>query len=169
MSYIFNVGLNRAGTSSLNDALNDLGISALHHRHDGKRLPDIVKKNKKEGRNLFHGLTEKYQAFTDFSGWNYYKTLDVQYPGSKFIFTYRYLKEWLESLSRHNKKHGGKIDIKKWTYLYNTKVPEIVDYFFYKDNFLLIDITRGEGWEKLCPFFNKPIPKIPFPHKNKSK
>jgi 3'(2'), 5'-bisphosphate nucleotidase len=31
---------------------------------------------------------------------------------------------------------------------------------------LVLDITAGEGWEKLCPFLGKPIPDIPFPKAN---
>ena len=30
-----------------------------------------------------------------------------------------------------------------------------------------MDITKGDGWEKLCQFLDKPIPKnIPFPSNN---
>ena len=34
------------------------------------------------------------------------------------------------------------------------------------DQLIEIDITRGEGWEKLCPFLSMPIPGTPFPHAN---
>jgi len=167
MSYVFNIGLNRAGTSSLNDALNILGIPSLHHRYKGKRLPEIIRHNKKKGRSLFHGINE-YTAFTDFAGWNHYATLDRQYPNSKFIFTYRHLDEWLTSLERHNYKHGGSINVQKWKDRYNRVIPGIMKYFENRDDFLLINIPRSEGWEKLCPFFDKQIPQIHFPHKNKS-
>jgi 3'(2'), 5'-bisphosphate nucleotidase len=42
-----------------------------------------------------------------------------------------------------------------------------MDYF--KDrpqDLLVIDVTAGEGWEKLCPFLGKPTPDIPFPKAN---
>ena len=32
----------------------------------------------------------------------------------------------------------------------------------------MIDLTRGEGWEVLCPFLEKEIPRESFPHRNKS-
>jgi hypothetical protein len=34
---------------------------------------------------------------------------------------------------------------------------------------LVVDITAGEGWEKLCPFLGVPIPDRPFPHANPSR
>ena len=37
-----------------------------------------------------------------------------------------------------------------------------------KFSFLNIKLVEGEGWEKLCPFLNKAIPSIRFPHANKA-
>jgi len=37
-----------------------------------------------------------------------------------------------------------------------------------EDKLLILDICGGEGWEKLCPFLGKEIPKWPFPHKHKT-
>jgi hypothetical protein len=28
---------------------------------------------------------------------------------------------------------------------------------------LVLDICAGEGWEKLCPFLGRPVPRQPFP------
>ena len=33
---------------------------------------------------------------------------------------------------------------------------------------LVMDITRGDGWEKLCPFLGVCVPPVPFPHAHKS-
>jgi hypothetical protein len=44
---------------------------------------------------------------------------------------------------------------------------EIIDYFKFDNTKLLVmDIIKGDGWEKLCKFLDKPIPNRPFPHKN---
>ena len=32
------------------------------------------------------------------------------------------------------------------------------------DNLLIMDITAGQGWEKLCPFLGVDIPDTPFPN-----
>lgn len=36
------------------------------------------------------------------------------------------------------------------------------------ERLLVMDITAGDGWEKLCTFLGKPIPDAPFPFKNKA-
>jgi hypothetical protein len=36
------------------------------------------------------------------------------------------------------------------------------------ERLLVMDITAGEGWEKLCPFLGVPIPSEPFPVANKT-
>jgi hypothetical protein len=49
------------------------------------------------------------------------------------------------------------------------KYGEIKEYFKDRpDDLLVMNICAGEGWEILCPFLDCGIPKIPFPHKNKS-
>src|SRR5206468_7692898 len=41
---------------------------------------------------------------------------------------------------------------------------EVIEYFNDRGNDLLIlNITGGEGWEKLCPFLGKPVPRVRFP------
>ena len=64
---IFNIGLNRAGTTSLTEALCLLGIRAVHHKHEGVRLYDIMRANVQARRPLLHGL-DMYDAFSDFAG-----------------------------------------------------------------------------------------------------
>jgi len=36
-----------------------------------------------------------------------------------------------------------------------------------KDQLLVMDIAAGDGWEKLCPFLEQPVPDCPFPHGHK--
>jgi hypothetical protein len=31
---------------------------------------------------------------------------------------------------------------------------------------LVMDVTAGEGWDRLCPFLGVPVPATPFPHAN---
>jgi Sulfotransferase domain len=35
------------------------------------------------------------------------------------------------------------------------------------ERLLLMDVTEGDGWEKLCPFLGAPVLPTPFPHHNK--
>lgn len=37
------------------------------------------------------------------------------------------------------------------------------------ERLLVMNISAGDGWDKLCPFVGRPIPNSPFPHDHKSK
>jgi hypothetical protein len=50
---VFNIGLNRAGTTSLSAALDLLGVRTIHYRHKDTRLFDHMRANQKQGRPLF--------------------------------------------------------------------------------------------------------------------
>ena len=47
---------------------------------------------------------------------------------------------------------------------YNNEVRE---YFGTRDDFLELNVCGSEGWKKLCPFLDVPIPDVPFPHRNR--
>ena len=47
---------------------------------------------------------------------------------------------------------------------------EVIRYFKYRPGDLLIlDLAKGDGWEKLFPFLGADIPNSAFPHANKAK
>ena len=58
---IFNVGLNRAGTGSLTQALRILGFRAVHFECDGRRVYDIVQENVHMDRKLLSGLDTRFE------------------------------------------------------------------------------------------------------------
>ncbi len=48
-----------------------------------------------------------------------------------------------------------------------TKYDKIKNYFKDRpDDLLVMNICDGDGWEVLCPFLDKPIPAVSFPHLN---
>ena len=56
---------------------------------------------------------------------------------------------------------------------YDSHVHSVITYFTkrYSDpsaKLLSMNITGGEGWERLCPFLGKDDPNVPFPHLHKS-
>ncbi len=87
---IFNIGLPRTGTTSLNRALNDLGFRSIHN-------PKHFRKQAMEGR--YHFDNDDWQALTNF-GEHFYPQLDQTYPNSKFILTVRDEMDWLNSWRR---------------------------------------------------------------------
>ena len=108
-NYVFNIGFNKSGSSSLSAALNMLGIPTLQHEYKDYQnnitlISSIIEENKKNNRKLFYGLDETYCGFSDFRGEEYFRELYAQYPDSKFILTIRPLEDWLKSVERWQSK-----------------------------------------------------------------
>ena len=177
-TYVFNIGFNRAGTTSLTAALNLLNIPTLHYRHGKTQLEKIIRKNDKRQKKLFYGLTQNYQGFSDFYGEAHYQTLYYQYPNSKFIFTTRPFLDWFKSYVVLKRELDFDLfdNNEREQLLYKTAIHRYfnigkeIRYFFKDkpDQFLELKICEGEGWEKLCPFLNVDVPDFPFPYENKT-
>ncbi len=173
---VFGVGFQRTGTTSLSAALNTLGIKTLQFP---KELYD----------DIDHDVIREFDGFTDDPVTLLYKELDKRHPESKFIHTIRDEKTWIKSIhwllttgkvkfKESFTKYGDEFNMKLFgTTEYDEKLfletyrkynEEVFNYFSNRsDDFLVIDLTKGEGFEKLCPFLGKPLPDRPFPHRNK--
>jgi len=176
---IFGIGLSRTGTKSLAAAMEKLGYKVKH----SARFIDEVR---------------FYDFLSDIIISARYKFLDYAFPESKFILTVRETESWIKSNQQHATRHGrrNRRDVRRIplrraenrflifgiTYfdeqifreVQKTFHEEVNSYFRnkYTDYFnklITLNICEGEGWEKLCTFLDKPIPKIPFPYKNKKK
>lgn len=164
---IFAIGLSRTGTRSLTQALKELGYRAYHY----PPLPELLK------------YVDRYEALTDITISLVYKFLDKRYPNSKFILTIRDMESWLESCKNHIKNvrnyYKWKGYVRKKIYhtigysrdmyikAYQKHINDVKTYFHNRtDDLLILNITKGEGYEKLCPFLGKKIISKPFPHLN---
>lgn len=178
LNKVFNIGFNKSGTTSLANAMDILGYKSIHWKLGDDRLTDIMLENRKAGRDLLIGL-EQFEFLSDFSGDLFYKDLDKQCPGSKFILTVRDMDSWLESRKKHVIRNQNnpdykynflKVDIEGWKTHRERLEKEIKEYFKDRpDDLLIIDILGGDGWDKLCKFLSKEVPKVPFPNLNKTK
>jgi hypothetical protein len=161
------IGLGRTGTTSFCQSLKVLGY-----------------------KNVVHNPTFEELAHLDGAADNgctiFYKYLDYKFPGSKFVLLTRDLKPWLDSAEYI---HGHEpidrdediiimrrmllyetvvYDREKFIAAYNRHHEDVRRYFADRPNDLLeMDITKGDGWEKLCPFLELPIPDQPFRKANK--
>jgi hypothetical protein len=179
-TYVFNIGFNRSGTTSLSSALNLLNIRTIHCHLENRKTPleKVIKQNIKNNQKLFFNLDKKYQGFSDFNGQEFYRILYKQYPNSKFILTTRPVLDWLNSYitlmskiypERFNNNEAEKKSYESAIHRYFNIGQEIRSFFKNKpDQFLEIKICEGEGWEKLCPFLGVDVPNIPFPWENKT-
>ncbi len=171
---IFGIGFHKTGTKSLASAFRKLGYKCcagvgIHEENLQENIYEMA-----------FSMVEKYDAFQDNPWPILYKELDLKFPNSKFILTVRDTENWIKSLVNHCKRR--KTPMRKWIYgkanpLGNEKLyirryeqhnQEVIEYFKDRpESLLIMDITKGEGWEKLCPFLGKEIPQVEFPVKNK--
>jgi hypothetical protein len=181
---VFGLGLSKTGTSSLSEALNQLGIKTIHYPFDE------VTFNELRSGNYRLTLMNEWQGAVDISVAPFYAQLDQAFPDSKFILTLRdkeswlksceqhwlLMREWLENfpeLQRFQEFIGavtyGVLDFNRdrFAWAYDHHVESVRKYFKKrKKDFLEIDICNGEGWEKLCKFLGCEVPNQPFPRAN---
>lgn len=179
---IFCIGFQKTGTSSLGRALQALGYSVsdsirvLNRKVDWKNpdpRPEIVKKVLE--------VVARVDAIQDSPNAFIYKELDAAYPQAKFILTVRDTADWLESYRRFFTDRNN--PLRRWMYgvdrfsghearyqrIYEAQNAEIIEYFAPRpDDFLIMDLARGDGWIKLVNFLGEEALK-PFPHVNKNK
>jgi len=163
---VFGVGLSKTGTASLHEALIILGYSSVHYPMDLSVLDNV-------------------DAGTDITVATEYKLLDQKYPNSKFVLTTRNWWKWILSLRKHFQRFSVEtreqavLDIRKRTYgtIYYEPIKMLIRYFKHnkevrnyfsgrQNDILVMDITSGDGWKKLCSFLGKKVPDVPFPRTN---
>lgn len=175
---IFGIGLSKTGTTSLAHALELLGYKT-------KDYPGLVHYIPGNLTTIDASLLDAYDALTDTPIPSFYRELDARFPDAKFILTIRDTDGWLKSCKKqftqkladkqndaHNQLfldlYGCTVfDEDKFLSGYNQFVNDVQEYFRGRpDKLLIMNVTAGDGWEKLCPFLNKAIPRIPFPKAN---
>ena len=170
---VFGIGFHKTGTKSLGAALGILGYRVCGPV--GAKDPDIARK----AVTLIDTLAWQYDAFQDNPWPLFYERLDQHHAGSRFVLTVRPEDAWLDSVVSHFGHH----DTPMRHYIYGVGHPEgneqafldryrrhndeVQAYFRHRpEDFLVIDITAGEGWERLCGFLGLEEPDHPFPKLN---
>ena len=161
------IGLGRTGTVSFGNALRLLGYERIGHNPEFDTLRDL------EG-----GADNGVLIF--------YKYLDFKFPGSRFVLTIRDLESWLRSAEYASSIYPIKsmdddtpimrrmtlyetvtFDRRKYIAAYERHHADVRRYFTGRADLLEMNITQGDGWEKLCPFLGLEPPATPFPHENR--
>lgn len=170
---VFCVGFQKTGTTSLQYALSLMGYRVAGN-FSAKDLggADAIRDRAME-------LAPSFDAFGD-NPWSVlFRELDAAYPGSKFILTTRDPDRWYASVCKHFGKGTSKM--REWIYgaaspidnreAYVSRLErhtqEVRAYFADRPNdFLEFDVAQGDGWDKLCAFLSKPVPRRTFPRLN---
>lgn len=180
---VFGIGLPRTGTVSLTGALNRLGFRVLHYPHDARTFDEL-----KRGIGRLSVLDD-YDGITDIPTIPIYRELARVFPRSRFILTMRDEAEWLSSVREHWRRYPSHAEdetgdpdyaFRRWTRQAALGVTEfdaaalgarrmehlreVEDYFRAEpERLLVLNLCGGEGWERLCPFLGKAVPRKDFP------
>lgn len=175
---IFGIGLSKTGTSSLAQALQRLG----YRTKDCMGASSYVRGDLS---SIDMDTVLAHDALTDTPIPSFYRELDARFPGSKFILTVRDREGWLKSCRKQfnersaaaqNDAHrrlfedlyGTNVfDEQKFSAGYERFVAGVREHFRDRPQDLLeLNVSAGEGWDKLCPFLGRPVPDAPFPKAN---
>lgn len=175
---VFGIGLNKTGTTSLHNALIELGFNSLHW--GGEAAHEAVQRAIAEDAPLLTHLDPAYDAFSDIGVLSRrFAMCDRQYPGSKYILTVRPVEEWLDSRRRHVERNVARakageytgtwleVDIPKWQAEWDAHMERAHRYFDGRDDMIEVDVTAGPGWEPFCRLLDLPVPSKPFPWRNR--
>jgi len=171
---IFCIGLSKTGTNSLTSALNILGFKAVHWHYTRK-----VFDYHDGGIKIHFDKFLDYDAFADTPIARIYPELDKRFPDSKFILTIRDGSKWVESFrSQFENGVSDEFEARLHMDLYGTDsfdhdlclaafekhTNKVKQYFEGREeDLLIINLTEGDGWGKLCKFLGKPVPDVEFP------
>jgi hypothetical protein len=170
---VFCVGFQKTGTTSLQYALSLMGYRVAGYFS----MADFSSPEEMRDRALEMAL--RFDAFGDNPWAVLFRDLDAAFPGSKFILTTRDPDRWYASACKH---FGGRDSrMREWIYgagspesnrgayveRMTRHVAEVRAYFADRPrDFMEFDAAQGEGWDKLCGFLGKPVPRRDFPRLN---
>ena len=170
---VFGIGFHKTATTSLANALYTLGYDVGGYFG----IEDVP-----EGTSLESFAIERAggrDAVQDMPWPVLYEALDQAFPGSKFILTERDTEKWISSVVTH----FGRRSIPTQQMIYGVDNPadhrevyieryerhnrDVREYFEGRDDDLLIvDLTKGDGWDVLCPFLGVAEPSVETPRQN---
>jgi hypothetical protein len=159
-----------------------LGYQAIHH------CPERIDLQNPD-RNGFREYDD-VDFVADAPAVCFYRRICDAYPDCKtWILTIRDIDTWMRSALWHYQQHKQFDDPAQWkltqelmVLLFGTQRGEPFyvrrAYQMHNDmvryeaqrrgvRLLELNISAGEGWDKLCPFLDKPIPSEPFPWDNR--
>ena len=179
-SKIICVGFQKTGTTSMKRALEILG-----YRVGGNKSRLLLPILRNRWDRVLRVLN-RYDAVEDNPWALIYRPIDRLVPGCKFILTYRDPEDWFVSVERYFRLPRARPPMHEWIYgrgmgliaaekentlaVYKKHLEGVQAYFRDRPGDLqVIDIGKGQEWERLCGFLGCDIPNVPFPYRRGSR
>jgi hypothetical protein len=178
---IFCIGFQKTGTSSLRDALEQLGYRVSRMFGQDVALDELRSTYVARGLEI----AARHDAVEDMPWPLMFRELDAAFPGSKFILTARDTDRWYRSISDHfgtNPHHLQQLTYgddapapvgheERYRAVYEAHNAAVREYFKDRPEDLLeMWLERGDGWNELAVFLGRDdLPTGPFIHTNSSK
>lgn len=175
---VFCIGFQKTGTTSLYGALTTLGYrtaAVVGRDLSASQLQD-------RGAALCIETMADYDAAQDMPWPLFFRQLDAAFPGSKFILTVREPESWYRSIDAHFGAEPTAMGAftygddaaaptgarDRYIATYTAHNETVRSYFADRpDDFLEMDLARGDGWAALCGFLECDLPAAPFPVRNR--
>lgn len=173
---VFCVGFQKTGTTSLQYALSQLGyrVAGIFPAKDLEEFDGV--------RDRALALAPGFDAFADNPWPILFEELDAAFPASKFILTTRDPDRWYASACTHFGKRSSRMR----ELIYGAGSPfeheqaykdrlirhaqDVRSHFADRGaDFMEFNVAEGDGWDKLCGFLDKPVPRRDFPRLNTAK
>lgn len=173
--YLFVIGFNKTGTTSIHRLFQKSGYRSVHW--DEGKLARKMLDNTLQGRPVLEGYHHEFDVYSDmvfrnskfhFEGNSLFKQLHADYPNACFLYNARDIDEWVLSRVNHPNNVGGLTELNLQQRLFQTDNVEVIKthwkgvrkryeedlalFFSGKDNFLALDIADGRFVEKLSDF-----------------
>jgi hypothetical protein len=195
---IIGSGFGRTGTLSLKGALEQLGFGPCHHMEEVFGHPEQVPywQAIAAGRPVkWDEVFAGYRSQVDWPGAHVWRETAAAFPEAKVIHTVRPEQKWWESFSTTiaalmkgykeaplpphmrsmldaateiigHKTFGGAFADREATIAAYRRRADEVRAAIVPERLLVFDVS--EGWEPLCAFLGREVPKTPFPNTNSS-
>lgn len=170
---VFCIGFQKTGTSSMRDALRKLGYQVAGVYGRGLTVDQLRASYVEDGLTM----AREYDAVEDMPWPLIFRQLDAAFPNSKFILTLRDTGAWYRSIASHfgtcpdpmqQLTYGDDAPApvgheERYRKVYNAHNVAVRQYFANRpDDLLVMELAKGDGWEKLGSFLDIPVPEGPF-------
>ena len=184
---VIGAGFGRTGTLSMKQALETLGLGPCHHMKEVMARPEQKALWRAAARGEvvdWDAAFAGYGSALDWPAAYFWRQLSAYYPDAKVLLTVRSAESWYESISNTLLKtlesstdpdsvglrmiaegvFGGRLgDRAHAIAVYEKNTAEVQATIPRRR---LLTYRLGDGWQPLCRFLDKPVPKVPFPRTN---